>query len=125
MTCRRFRETVVGATCLVSKLRNTEPGPEGLPDQIEDLLVTRYALQRHILLLDGAVDRVNSDLIYEHRLKGRFAGVALATDESPPKPTPIQGVALPDHRILLWHLSTSPRMGIRISSSTRPHGDSR
>ena len=92
MTCQRFRDTVVGAASLVSKLRNTEPGPEGLPDEIEDLLVTRYALQRHILLLDGAVDRVNSDLIYEHRLKGRFAGVALATDESPPSQPRFRGL---------------------------------
>ena len=42
-------------------------------------------LSRHLLLLDGAVDRHVSDVLFRHREDGSWAGVAVATDESPPK----------------------------------------
>ena len=54
------------------------------PSDIEDQLVHPTTLGRHLLILDGAVDRCVSDLLFQHRQLDRLAGVAVATDESPP-----------------------------------------
>ena len=44
------------------------------------------------MLLDGAMDRWTSDLVFRKREEGSFAGVALATDESPPSQPRFRGL---------------------------------
>ena len=51
---------------------------------LEDALVNGDNLTRHMLLLDGALDRLSAEDIASSREAGTFAGVVIATDESPP-----------------------------------------
>jgi hypothetical protein len=83
---RRFGDTVKAAGKLIENLISV-PGSSGdLPEGpcLEDILVGRHTLMKHTLLLDGAIDRCTSDEILDAREQNNFAGVALATDESPP-----------------------------------------
>ena len=52
----------------------------------------RHALARHAILLDGALDRWNSEVLYSKRETEDFAGVAAATDESPPSAPRFRGL---------------------------------
>ena len=52
----------------------------------------RQSLAHHLLILDGAIDRCNSDKWYKMREQGLLAGCALATDESPPKAPRFRGL---------------------------------
>ena len=64
-------------------------------DALEDLrekIVSRWNLVRHMLLLDGALDRAASEKFMATREEGLFAGVALATDESPPSQARFRGL---------------------------------
>ena len=58
----------------------------------EDLFDGKKALRQHLMYLDGALDRQRADIIYNLREKGRFAGVAIATDESPPRAPRFRGL---------------------------------
>ena len=67
--------------------------PEGrLAKDLTEVLVGRQQLTRHQLLLDGAVDRRTSELLFQCREQGTWAGVAVATDESPPKQPRFRGL---------------------------------
>ena len=55
-------------------------------------LMGRHALARHAILLDGALDRWNSEVLYSKRETEDFAGVAAATDESPPSAPRFRGL---------------------------------
>ncbi len=54
-----------------------------------------------MLLLDGAVDRCASDQLFASRERGTFAGVALATDESPPGQPRFRGLRF-QTTVLYW-----------------------
>ena len=54
--------------------------------------VGETALSRRLLLLDGALDRCTADALFDKRERGTFAGVALATDESPPSQPRFRGL---------------------------------
>ena len=54
----------------------------------------RQKLSQHLLILDGALDRRTSEFLFKCREDGSFAGVAVATDESPPKQPRFQGLRL-------------------------------
>ena len=58
---------------------------------------------RHLLLLDGAVDRCLSDRWLTLRELGKLAGVALATDESPPSQPRFRGLRL---QITVFYIGT-------------------
>ena len=82
VTNRRTLETVQSAAHLVWKLM--DEADRLSPEALKGMLVSRWTALRHLLLLDGALDRVTADEIAQLRDQGRFAGAALATDESPP-----------------------------------------
>ena len=91
MPSSRFEETVLGATRLLSKIL-CQDLPQDQETQIKDILVSRQNLQKHLLYLDGALDKAMSDAVFELRENQRFAGVALATDESPPSQPRFRGL---------------------------------
>jgi hypothetical protein len=80
----RLGETVKQAGKLIENLHSIKEQGSSSSPSVEDILVGRWQLMRHALLLDGAIDRCTYDKILEARDKNTFAGVALATDESPP-----------------------------------------
>ena len=88
---QRLGDIVVGADQLISKLVGS---PEDLnrSSDIQDVLVCRQNVVKHLVWLDGAVDRVTSDTVFRLREQERFAGVALATDESPPSQPRFRGL---------------------------------
>jgi len=89
----RSLDTITGAVELVENLEgNSSENRDPSSQQVLDLLVSRFALVRHALLLDGALDRHSSDHFLDLREKNNFAGVALATDESPPKQPRFRGL---------------------------------
>ena len=53
----------------------------------------RTTLTKHLLLLDGAIDRCTSERLLSLREEGRFAGVALVSDESPPSQPRLRGLS--------------------------------
>ena len=58
---------------------------------LEELL-EREATRLHLLLLDGALDRWAAEDLFKAREAGSFAGVALATGESPPSQPRFRGL---------------------------------
>ena len=79
--------------------------------------MSRQSLAQHILLLDGAVDRFVSDLLFRHREDGSWAGVAVATDESPPKQPRFRGLRF---QITVMYLGIVPPVADWESSSSPP-----
>jgi hypothetical protein len=92
MTFRRAQETVISSSELVTKLTGREEASDSSLPRIEDILVNRTTLCKHLLLLDGAVDRHSSEKFFSLRELGHFAGVAIASDESPPRQPRFQGL---------------------------------
>jgi hypothetical protein len=88
---RRFGDTVKGAGELIENLLRIGDDRPSRPSVV-DILVSRTALMRHTLLLDGAIDRCVADKILEAKEQDTFAGVALATDESPPSQPRFRGL---------------------------------
>jgi hypothetical protein len=81
----RVGDIVKGAGKLIENLLSVGQDHRSVCNpSLEDILVGRWQLMRHTLLLDGAIDRCTSDKILEAREQNTFAGVGLATDESPP-----------------------------------------
>ena len=99
---------------LVASLDPEKTGPQ--PD-LEEVLVTRQQLSRHLLLLDGAVDRHVSDVMFRHREDGSWAGVAVATDESPPKQPRFRGLRF---QITVMYLGSMPPVVEWESSASPP-----
>ena len=54
--------------------------------------VSYTAFARHLLVLDGAIGRWMAEELFCNRENGTFAGVALATDESPPSQPRFRGL---------------------------------
>ena len=77
---RRASSTVQSAVELASSLCDWDLDLQAL----EDALVKRGSLTKHMLLLDGALDRLAAEDIASRREAGMFAGAVIATDESPP-----------------------------------------
>ena len=55
-------------------------------------LLGEQAIRDHLLILDGAVDRLAAENLFRAREAGSFAGVAVATDESPPSQPRFRGL---------------------------------
>ena len=91
LAARRASQTLLSARDLIAILEGAAPRDPALPD-LADVLVSRQQLSSHFLVLDGAVDRLTSDRLFECREAGSWAGVALATDESPPKQPRFRGL---------------------------------
>ena len=91
LAARRTTGTLLSASDLIAQL--TQKAPPGIEDSpLDGVLVCRQRLMRHLLLLDGAVDRRTSDTLFQKREEGHWAGVAFATDESPPKQPRFRGL---------------------------------
>ena len=89
----RTTSTLVDAISLKQNLTGASSSSQDpLGPALDELLVSRHTLTRHMLLLDGALDRISSEIIYNHREMGNFAGVALASDESPPNQPRFRGL---------------------------------
>ena len=86
----RVSDTITSAHELIQTL--TAETSKTSTCELLDQLYCRHSLMRHLLLLDGAVDRCTSDMLMSLREEGRFAGVALATDESPPNQPRFRGL---------------------------------
>ena len=80
----RVYSTILSANALAQSLSSSS-SITCPTEELDDLLVTRTTLNKHMLLLDGALDRCMAEKLLSQREAGTFAGVALATDESPPK----------------------------------------
>ena len=91
MVTMRVHDSVKGAGELLQGLSGGALSPEVL-DKAAGELVNRTTLNRHLLVLDGAVDRCMSDRLMDMRDIGRLAGAALATDESPPSQPRFRGL---------------------------------
>ena len=84
MTWSRVEETLVSGTSLLKALK----GEEDSQDQrqgVRDLLVSRQSLSKYLVILDNALDAYHKGFLFKQREPGNLAGVAIATDESPPK----------------------------------------
>ena len=88
---RRLNDTIVGAADIINQVSSSSSSSSNT-DLLEDSLFHRTTLARHMLLLDGAVDRCVSDKLMTMREEGRFAGVGLVTDESPPSQPRFRGL---------------------------------
>ena len=60
----RAGQTLLDARDLIASLDTDNTGPQ--PD-LDEVLVSHQQLARHLLLLDGPVDRFVSDLLFRHR----------------------------------------------------------
>jgi len=93
LTLRRSRDTVSAALDLAAELQLLHGyAKTWIRSSAAELLHSRWSLTRHLLLLDGAVDRYSTEKHWRAREAGRLAGVALATDESPPSQPRFQGL---------------------------------
>ena len=92
----RVAATAASGASLVVKLSSksrsfdVEPGAEASLALQE--LHKKDSLSRHLLLLDAAMDRHLPEQVFDLRETGRFAGVALASDESPPHQPRFRGL---------------------------------
>ena len=92
MALRRYQDTVAGAVALTSKLSRGSSLSSVEDAGQQDPLHSRHSLARHLLTLDGAMDRWASERIFTLRGQGLLAGCALATDESPPSQPRYRGL---------------------------------
>ena len=115
LAVRRAGDTLLRAKELIQDLEGAERS-EPVQNDLTAVLVSRPQLTRHLLLLDGAVDRRTSELLFQSREQGTWAGVAVATDESPPKQPRFRGLRFQITVMYLgvfnpqgtWETSTSP-----------------
>ena len=93
LTLRRARGTVAAALGLTAELQALHGhAKDWIRSSAAELLHSRFRLAHHLLLLDGAVDRYTSEKHWRAREGGLLAGVAIATDESPPSQPRFQGL---------------------------------
>ena len=85
----RLRSTVEGACDLIGKVSHEHRTSF---EQALGELLGDEAIRRHLLILDGAVDRLAAENLFKAREAGSFAGVAVATDESPPSQPRFRGL---------------------------------
>ena len=89
VTMWRAPETISSAVSLVASLSGSSSSQK---DLFDINVVSRFTLKRGLMLLDGGVDRCLSDSLWNLREHGRFAGAAVATDESPPSQPRFRGL---------------------------------
>ena len=90
-------DTITSANKFVKSLSNLSNSSSSSTRQlgeedIEALLVNRHSQMRHLLILDSALGNFMGDKIMRAREDGSFAGVAFATDESPPDQPRFRGL---------------------------------
>jgi len=91
----RVCQTISGASELMQGLhrsRSSSSSSSSLQGDDWNELFERVTLMRHLLLLDGAVDRFLCDRWLTLRELGKLAGVAVASDESPPSQPRFRGL---------------------------------
>ena len=87
-TLTRFPTSVVDT----NKMRQQRSGKARDDDHdLYDLLVSRWTLKRHLLVLDAAMDRVVADRKSALRLNGAVHGVVIVTDEILPSQVRFNG----------------------------------
>ena len=96
----RQRSTIEGACDL---LESVSPEHGISFTKTLDELLQREAIRKHLLVLDGALDRCTAEDLYKARESGSFAGVALATDESPPGQPRFRGLRF---QITVFYMGT-------------------
>jgi hypothetical protein len=92
VTCSRLQDTIASAYDLIQNMSSSSSGPGNSNLEVLDQLLSDKTIREHLLLLDGAKDRCISENWLHLRESGRFAGVALATDESPPSQPRFRGL---------------------------------
>ena len=90
IACARVHTSLASASELLQSLSSSNSSQQS--SQALDELLCESSMRKHILLLDGAVDRCATEDLMQMRESGRFAGVALATDESPPSQPRFRGL---------------------------------
>ena len=93
----RFPKSILEADVLIKQLKEKSKTSDNLDDSdlddsLEGMLVSRQSLSKHLFVIDCALDSFISDDLYEQRLAGRFGGVCIATDESPPSEPRFRGL---------------------------------
>ena len=112
LAIRRVADTLVSAQTLIEDIEGRTAHASGLTE----VLVHRTKLVDHMLILDGAVDRYSSDRLFQMREAGAFAGVAVATDETPPSQARFRGLRFQISVMYIgnilhvssWEMSASP-----------------
>ena len=92
VTLDRCQDTVASVAKLASAITQRCRPSDRDEQDLNDALVSRQTLGKHLLILDGAMDRWASDKWFHLRQEGLLAGCALATDESPPKQPRFRGL---------------------------------
>ncbi len=87
----RMGETTSSATVLLAGMSSS---PSNTLQNLQGLQ-GRQSLYKHLLLLDAAVYRCTSEDLWALREEGKFARVALATNESPPSQPRFRGLRFP------------------------------
>ena len=93
--------------CSASQLLKSMSSQWSTTTDLEDMLGQRITLGKHLLILDAAVDRCTSEHMLDLRDQGTLAGVALATDESPPSQPRFRGLRF-QITVLYWESSADP-----------------
>ena len=93
LAATRVKDTVEGARNLTNSLASSSSSDRiPIAGDLESETVERWTLVKHMLLLDGAVDRCTSDYLLSLRDEGKFAGCAIVTDECPPSQPRLKGL---------------------------------
>ena len=92
MSVRRVQSSLEDAAQLLQDLSQDSASGSSSNSQAVAEVVQREGLRQHLLFLDAALDRCMADKWLRQRESGQFAGVALATDESPPKQPRFRGL---------------------------------
>ena len=116
LSIRRAGETLLSARELIAELEGATSRDPDRTD-LTEVLVCRQQQMRHMLLLDGAVDRRSSDHLFQCREDGSWAGVALATDESPLRQPRFRGLRF---QITVFYLGSIPPLSLWESSTSPP-----
>ena len=98
----RTEETLYSAVELMKSLNCAHVDSKTLQD-LEQRVVNTSTMMKHVLMLDGALDRYLTEMQFQRRDGGTFAGVSLATDESPPKESRFGGLRF---QISVFYLGT-------------------
>ena len=118
VTWRRANATIKGALELAEKLTSSASSSSTTQDlEIDQVLKSRFQLAKHMLFLDGAVDRCMNDKLLTLREEGRLAGVAFATDESPPSQPRFRGLRF---QITCFYVGTFLSLDTWESSAAPP-----
>ena len=95
--------STIESTCQLLEDVTSDPATGNSFRQILDEMTSEQSIRRHLLFLDGAVDRCTADALFLQRESGSFAGVAAATDESPPSQPRFRGLRF---QITVFYIGT-------------------